>query len=228
MSLDPTCLPNRALQRAARLHQWLQDQPMTDSERTLAAWLINRGDQGGHLDTRKSYKTIAEHGGGTSEMTVRRAVKKLEERGLLAVAPQGGRRGIRGTNHIRLLAPADLLKVRFSDAEMKAGADPLDVDFDLSDAGSVKSNAPASPFNVNAPETGADKPPASPFNSTEPVGAFKLNDEPSSREESDVEIQEGSAVKSNAPERFALGRRAAGKGSKSPRPAAEVFGVGAA
>ena len=200
---------------------------MTDPERTLAAWLINRGDQGGHLDTRKAYSTIASEGGGTNETAVRRAVKKLQDRGLLVVTPQAGRRGINGTNHIRLQAPPELLKVRFSDAEMRAGADPLDVDFDLSGAGTVKSTAPTSTANLNAPANGAAERSPSTANLTGPTGAVKLTDKPSSREVRDVEIQEGSAVKPTAPERFELGRRRP-DGPRGPRPASEVFEVGVA
>ena len=229
MALDPTCLPNRALQRMARLHQWLQDQPMTDPERTLAAWLINRGDQGGHLDTRKAYKKVAAEGGGANATAVRRAANKLKDRGLLEITPLPGRRNARGTNHIRLLAPAELLKVRFSDAELKAGADPLDVDFNLSNAGAVKSTAPIRSAKSTAPTNPDDQRVPSDANLTEPLGAVKLTDKPSSREIDYVDGQEGSAVNLTEPEpdRFQIGRRTRPTGDRRVRSAAEVFAVDA-
>lgn len=234
---DPTILPRRVLERQARLHQWLQDQRMSDAERTLAAWLINRGDQ--HLDTWKAYATIAAAGGGCSASTVKRAAARLVERGLLERRAMKGRRGIRGTNHLRLLAPPELLELRVSEAEMKAGADPLHADFDAVPPGEANSTSPEPPpgeanlvpptggANLVLPEHGLPEPFASESNLVPPApsGEAKLVQELSSRDKRDVSTSKGSEAKLTSPEpppRFAGRRRRRAEGL---RPAGDVFGA---
>ena len=216
MTADPTILPRRVLERQARLHQWLQDVPgLSASERQLATWLINRGD--GYGDTLKAYKTIAGENGATSPRTAERAVKGLAEKGLLDVEARVGRTGPT-SNRLRLRVPHELLELKLSEADLRAGVDPYDAELAFRPAGTAKL---AGRMDMQGANLADRREPAQ--EAVRQSGDAKLADEPSYlREEEETQRPEGSAATLAGRPRPFAGR------PRGPRPAADVFAARAA
>jgi hypothetical protein len=136
------------------------------------------------------------------------------------------------------MAPPELIELRFSDAELKAGADPLDADFEAPPSRPARlAERDESPSAANLAEH--DRPArlaehtngsamgsvgAARLAERESPSAARLADELSCIEEKGIEVQEGSPARLaalEAPAPFA-GRRRVQAG---PRSAADVFAV---
>lgn len=117
---DPELLPLRVAERYGRLFMWTQGLELAPRERAVLDHLIAAGDK--NLSSWWSHAKIGE-AKGLSEKSVQRAMAELEKAGLIHRRKQVRKSG-RNPDHVTVLAPPELSRLRDSLADMAARLDP--------------------------------------------------------------------------------------------------------